>query len=412
MKPEDPSRRTFKGTSSKRRDPAQKELYSRILDKVFDELLTENAALEEQRSSVPMLVSELLQVSASQRKLLVRNSCRYRAWPLAEELLARSEAGWADDPAESEALAAVALEICDHLPGEGFRARLLNDLKAEAWSYIGNCRRILSDLRGAQRAFKEAESFLARGSQDPMERARIQDLRASLLGAQRDFDGAVSLLSEAISQYRQVRDSHREGRALVNQAKLLSTRGRPEEAIPILNRAAGLVDEDREPRLKLALRNNLLYILTDVGRLEEAFQLIPEIRELARKHASRHDRLRVLWTEGRLRQRLGQEKLAEEALSQVREGFIAAGVGYDVAQVSLDLASLYLEAGRTADVRRLAVETMPLFASRNVQRELLMAWQLFMEAAERDAATVGLLKKVAARIRRSEGLAAGFESTP
>jgi tetratricopeptide (TPR) repeat protein len=198
----------------------------------------------------------------------------------------------------------------------------------------------------------------------------------------------------------------------VNQAKLLSTRGRPEEAIPILNRAAGLVDEDREPRLKLALRNNLLYILTDVGRLEEAFQLIPEIRELARKHASRHDRLRVLWTEGRLRQRLGQEKLAEEALSQVREGFIAAGVGYDVAQVSLDLASLYLEAGRTADVRRLAVETMPLFASRNVQRELLMAWQLFMEAAERDAATVGLLKKVAARIRRSEGLAAGFESTP
>ncbi len=96
---------------------------------------------------------------------------------------------------------------------------------------------------------------------------------------------------------------------------------------------------------------------------------------------------------------MGQVEFAEEALRQVREGFIAAEIGYDVALVSLDLAALYLEAGRTAEVKQLAAEMLPIFASRQVHREAIMAWTVFRQAVEQEVATVRVIEEVAARIR-------------
>lgn len=411
MKSKDPGKSTPDCRCTKGESRLPHEAYGKVVDKVFSKVLVESGELEEQRISAPVLAEELLAHSSSQRRLLLRNSCRYHAWPLVEELLARCQEGWAEDPLTSEELATLALEICSHLKADGFRSRILNDLRAEAWSYVGNCRRIRSDLRAAQAAFGQAEESLAKGSADPSERARLDDLRSSLLGAQRDFDGAVAVLSKVTAYYRKIGNGHREGRALLKKAKFLSNAGRVEEAIPVLRRAAALLDCLQEPRMSVVVRHNLMATLIDAERLDEAQQLVPEVRELARKYANRHDRLRLLWTDGLLRQKLGQLELAEEALSQVRDGFIAASIGYDVAQASLDLAALYLETGRTAEVRRLAVETMPIFISLNVQRELLMAWQLFQEAAERDAATLRLVNEVAARIRDSLG-AIGSDAAP
>jgi hypothetical protein len=163
-----------------------------------------------------------------------------------------------------------------------------------------------------------------------------------------------------------------------------------------------LIDVETEPHLVLSLRNNLVSYLTESGRPDEAQELLPEFRNLAKKHGTRLERLRFLWTEGLLRRELGQKELAAEILGQVREGFLAAGIGYDVALVSLDLALLYLEAGKTEGARTLATESIPLFASRGVHRRALMAWNLFREAAERDALTLGLVQEVASRIRQSQ----------
>jgi tetratricopeptide (TPR) repeat protein len=376
--------------------------YTKVLDKVFKEVLAENGELDRQRTMIPELLAELEALTITQRRLLIRNSRRYQVWPLAEALLVECRSKWGDDPEHSECLAEVASEIADRVAADGYRAKLLSDLKAEIWCHIANCRRIKSDLDGAARAFGVAEQHLRSGSGDAMERARFLDLKSSLLRAQRKFSAAASALEEAIRIYRSSGDRHAEGRAQVNQAKLLADGGRPKDAIPVLERAACNIDGRREPRLILLLKWNLAYHLTEAGRPVEARSLLPEVRRLVRQHGGKHDRLRVLWLEGAVRSSLGQLELAEEALRQVREGFVAGGIGYDVALVSLDLAAVYLKAGKTDQVRRLAVETMPLFSSRNVKRELLVAWQLFKEAADRDIATLCLVGEVAGRIRKSQ----------
>jgi tetratricopeptide (TPR) repeat protein len=232
-----------------------------------------------------------------------------------------------------------------------------------------------------------------------MERARFLNLKASFFLDSRRFDEAASALEGAIQGFRSASDRHLEGRALLLFAKLLRDQGDTEESLRKLRQAEPLLDFARDPYLEYIHQYKVFVYLVDLGRSREARQMLPQVRELARKHAGRLDRLRLLWTEGLLCRNSGQKELAAAALLQVREGFIAEGIGYDVALVSLDLAGVYQESGCAAEVRQLAVETMPIFASLNVQRELVMAWALFVDATKEDLASFQVIEQVAAQIR-------------
>lgn len=78
---------------------------------------------------------------------------------------------------------------------------------------------------------------------------------------------------------------------------------------------------------------------------------------------------------------LGDLTAAEQAYVATRNGFIAQGLGYDTAIVSLDLAALYLRQGRTGDVQRIAEEMIPLLEAQDIHREAFAAIALFQEAA-------------------------------
>lgn len=389
-----------------------RDAYSGAMDRAFSSLIKESQDMEGQRAMVPVLLEELEGLSPRQQKLLVRNSSRFQTWAFAEALLDVARRGWTEDPRQSESLALLAVEVADRLAVHGLRVRLVNDLKAEAWGCVGNCRRIRTDFFQARVAFRKAERFLVEGSGDRLEAAHLFDLKASLLIDCGEFKKAERLLAGAIEEYRAANDPHLEGRALMKQAKLLRDSGRVDETIPVLERAAGLIDTAREPWLLFLLRKNLINHLLEAGRAEEAQGLMAEVRELARVHATRLERLRLLWTEGLLCSVLNKTEFAEQLLQQVREGFIAAEIGSDVALVSLDLAALYLESGRTEEARELATESIPLFTSRGVHREALAAWSLFREAAERDALTLGLVQEVAGRIRSAQSRPSGSADLP
>ena len=55
---------------------------------------------------------------------------------------------------------------------------------------------------------------------------------------------------------------------------------------------------------------------------------------------------------------------------------------YDTALVSLDLASLYAEQGRMAELKRIAEEMVPFFSSRQIHREALAALDYWRQAVE------------------------------
>jgi len=381
---------------------AARSNYDEVLDRGQQVLESRQAALEEERSRAPMLFVELLGCSPEQRELLLRNSRRFHTWGVFELCIERSLEMGTRDPAAAEELALLALRLSDDLDFSYYGARLVEDLRSRAWSYLANSRRIRSDLSGAEEAFEQAELHLEQGTRDPVERAIYLDLKASLYRGQRRFEEALKLLGRAVTIFLQCGHHHRAGRSLVNMSIVHHYRGEPAEGIPLLYRALDLIHPEDEPRLLLCARHNLVDYLAAAGRFREAQEMYRKTRPLYRDFTDAWTQNRRKWVKGKVVRGLGQLGQAESLFLAAQSGFIAEGIPYDTALVSLELATLYAEQGRTADLKRLAGEMVPIFSSLHIHREALAALAFVRQAAEAERASLEVVAGVAAYLRRAQ----------
>jgi hypothetical protein len=246
-----------------------------------------------------------------------------------------------------------------------------------------------------------ARELLEEGVGDPLTRAQVLNIEASLRRDQRRFEDSQQLLEEVIGIYRETGDAHMEGRALIKKAAAYRENGMAAGAAVLLRRALTLIEPDWDPRLVLCARHNLVTAFVDSGRLEEAEALLEDTRPLYGRFPDFSILLRRRWIEGRLA--AGQDRLeeAEAALEETRRGFIERGIGYDAALVSLDLAALYASRGRLSEVKALAEEMLPIFRSRDVHREAMAALIVFQHAARAESLTLRMVEEVAAYLRRA-----------
>ncbi|MBV8201759.1 MAG: hypothetical protein JOZ15_14145, partial [Acidobacteria bacterium] len=77
------------------------------------------------------------------------------------------------------------------------------------------------------------------------------------------------------------------------------------------------------------------------------------------------------------------------------------GNAYDAALATLELAEVYAALGRTADVKALARESMPVFHAQGVHREAQQALELFRRAAEAETISAELVRRVVTYLYRS-----------
>jgi hypothetical protein len=168
-----------------------------------------------------------------------------------------------------------------------------------------------------------------------------------------------------------------------------------------LQEAGKLVDPERDPRLVLCLRHNLMDNLATAGRFAEARDLLPDVEALCRASGSRLDEVRLRWIEGRIAAGLGDRAAARRLFDETRREFQARDMAFDAALVSLELAVLSIEEGKTPEVRELAEEMVEIFRARDVHREVLAALAVFQAAAGIDAATADLARDLAAYLTRA-----------
>jgi hypothetical protein len=87
---------------------------------------------------------------------------------------------------------------------------------------------------------------------------------------------------------------------------------------------------------------------------------------------------------------------------EIQQEFLSKGMGYDTALVSLDLAILYIQEQRTIELKRLAVEILPIFEARDVHREALATLVVFQRACEQERLTMQLATQLVAKLRRDQ----------
>lgn len=376
-------------------------IYDAALSASAGRLRALQSSYAKERNEAGGLLTELLKHPSERRLILVRNHHRFHAWGVLEQLLESSRQESILNPRASGELANLAIALSEQLDKTLYGAESINDLKGRAWAYLGNALRIRTDLLGAQEAFDHALTCLRQGTRDPWELAVWLDLKASLLRAQRRFEEAMRLLNRAQALFLAIGDRHYAGRVLVNMDNVLHHAGRPEEGIPLLYQALELLDPAQDAKLQLITHHNLIDDLTEASRYMEAQRLFIQTRPLYQRLDLPWFRYRRTWVEGKIARGLGQPDRAERLFLTARTGLIEEQLSYDAALISLDLAGLYAEQGRTAEMKQLAVEIVPIFFSLHVQREAIAAFNVWHQAAQAETAGAELAAQVVTALRRA-----------
>jgi tetratricopeptide (TPR) repeat protein len=358
--------------------------------------------LLQERAEAVDLLADLLQHQPDYREACLRGDPRFRTWGFVELLVVRSLEAAIQDTEQAEELGRLALTASSLLDPRFYGAEPIEDLRARAWGHIANARRVRSDLDGAERAFASSKERLRRGTQDPFTIAILLDLEGSLRRDQRQLGEAARLFAKAAGIFLGQGDPHRCGRSLLKLSTVQYFAGDLEEAMITLRRSLERLDLEREPRLRLHAGHNLADYLTLAERFEEALAVYRETRSLYREFPEPWVQNRRKWVRARILRGLGKPRLAESLLLAVRDGFLAEGVPFDTALVSLEIAALYAEQGRSGELKKLAGEMLPVFSSLRIHREALAALSFLLQAIQSESASARLVAAVASYLRQAE----------
>jgi len=323
---------------------------------------------------------------------------RYKAAGVAALLLAESRDLVRTQPAEAERVAALVGEVLRRVPGAGKEEWAIG-LAARAEAHRANALRIAGDLPAAAATFARLRASLAaRPLREAAVEAEVASLEASLRLGQREAVRAEELLGRALLLYRQLGDQKGEARIKIKTGMALYLLDRPLEALEALEEAAGLLDADRDHHLMASTVSARVALLCKLDRPEEAGRLLSRQMDLYEEVDDPHAGAMFRHLKGRVALGLGRLGEAEELLVASRDASLTLGRSYDAILTSLDLACVYLEAGKTAELRRLAQELVPTFRSRGVRPETLAALGLVARAVARQEVTRQLLGRLRDRV--------------
>jgi tetratricopeptide (TPR) repeat protein len=328
-------------------------------NRMFARLEPRIAVFAAQQQEAPALLRELLAQRPARRTALVGRNARFQTLSLCDLLLEHSLDTAARDPRAATALADLSLEMAKRLEGRDYGLGVIQDMRARAWGYRANASRLSLDLAGAEQALSLADSLAEDGSADPLEEARLLDLRAALCFDHGWYVEATELIQSVIEIYDDVKDLHRKGRSLIAQGVCYGGNSSSQKAVEHIKDGLRLLDHDLEPDLVPLARENLAWFLYDCGHSGSAQAEIDSLRQTCADRLDDSAELRLRWLEARLARRAGRPDEAEQRLCQLRQDFTDRGLRHEASMVILDLAILLYEQGRTLEARLLTEEMMP-----------------------------------------------------
>ena len=329
-----------------------------------------------------------------------------RRWLLAESLCSRSVEAAPHSAAEALRLARLAVQAAAQSKGSrAWRSRL----RGFARAFLANALRVAGRLREAEAEFAAAWRLWRGGAAgDPhgvLPEWRLLDLEASLRRDQRRFPEALALLDRA----RQTAPAGAAGRLGLSKAFILEQTGEFQAAGDLLREVTGQVEAYGTARDRLVAAFNSTVNLCHLCRYEEAQESFGNVCQLATVLGNDLDEVRIAWLGGRVAMGLGNREEAREALEKVRDQFSERSNGVAMAAVTLELAVLYLENGRTAEVKDLAQAMAWVFSSEGIARETLAALRLFCDAARQEKATLVQARRLLVVLERGIRAAGGAE---
>jgi tetratricopeptide (TPR) repeat protein len=379
--------------------PSCRALYDRLQEikddlGYFDELV---ALLESE--TAPDLAAALESLPPAEQLQAAETDESFHTSGLCIYLIQQSRQSCLSDARRALDLAILAARIALALPKDAYHPEWVQDLQARAFAYLANALRVSGELKAADRAFADAERRFS--WQNPAIEAELLNLKSSLRREQRRYPEALEASAASLKICRDLSDRRGILSNHLLQAKIYEATEDWASACDVLHRAeteAGLADD---PRLFSMVQANLVTCLVRAGRPAEAQKRLPQAQALYEQHGGDTDRLRLRWTGALLLQAQGRPDEAARELEAVQIGFLDRRMPVDATLVSLDLAVALFHAGRAEALKTLAAEILPIFETRGLTTEAVVAYTLlqFQRAVEGRTFTVQLAAELARRVR-------------
>ncbi|HEX9737327.1 MAG TPA: AraC family transcriptional regulator [Thermoanaerobaculia bacterium] len=329
---------------------------------------------------------------AAERRDLVKKRWRLASVELFRLLVQRSIESSRNDVQRGVELSEAAIDCLDALRGQIDRP-LFERLQAEGWTWVANARRRARDFPNAEEALGRAELAI-KPVTDADVRTAFLIVKSSLRMEQRRLDEAQKLADRAVAMLETTADPKLGVMGLAHRANLFLMMEQPEDAVADYWHGRKLADQIEDKYLRATVYQGLTVSLAKLGRHQQVARFLPVARALFQELAFHKALCHLEWTEAFIAWDLGRLDLAENHFTTARKGFIDEDEAYESAMVALDLALLYSEQGKSADVLRLVSEVIPVFASLKVHREALMAVRLLEQAVAAQEVSTATLKKV------------------
>jgi tetratricopeptide (TPR) repeat protein len=362
--------------------------------------------VERERERARVVLPAVLQAEDETELAAVTEEIR-GTWAYCELLLECSHELRHRDTQRMLWFAEIAKRAAENLNPKRYGRDAVFDRQALAWAELGNAYRVTDRLGEADHALQIARERSARGSGDPLLRARILGLTAWQRTARRSFGEAVALLDHALGIYRSFGDRHLTGKALIERAFVCIVARDDEPVLDLLREGLSLIDARREPKLALAACHNMLCLMVDRGEFDRARRLLFDNHHLYIQDGDPLNLLKKRWLEGQIAAGLGRLESAERAFRQVKEEFSEAHLPYKAAIVGLELGLVLLRQERSAEVLVLVREIVAVFKVLHIGREALGALLLLREACEQEYVSQEILSDALSLLKDLERDPAG-----
>jgi tetratricopeptide (TPR) repeat protein len=319
---------------------------------------------------------------AQRDRVIESRACHSSAF--LEILLAelRSASSWKD----SEFFGNLALLAIKGMDERKCPATLKNDLLAGVWIELANTRRIGSEWHHAAAALQKAEQYLAEGSGNPLPRARMFSITASLRAEQGHLSEAMSLLERCHQIYEAGKDWHWVARTLVQMA-YTSIETEPERGLVLLDQAAPLIPTE-DVSLRWLAANLRSGGLIEIGQIEQALLVFQEAESLLAAQTRPNAKLRNTFTAARLLEALGRTKEAEKLFEEVIAEGLEREWYKDALLDFLYLFGFHIRAGATEKAIAVCQRALAQLDLLELGHDQLRAvWTQLRDAAGRQALT-------------------------
>lgn len=332
-----------------------------------------------ERMQAEVLWEDMHRLPWSEQRDLVRHHQRFSTAALVDFLLEKSREEGRRERVRGVEIARLALEAASAQEGVG-NADGTSSLKAVAWAWLGNAKRLALDFAGADQAFEAARRLLPKDA--PGVQGELLVLQATLCRWQRRFQEALELADRGLPLLRENGRHELLARGLLLRGIVRRELGDLPAAVADNEAALALLDLDRDRALILTARFNLSRCLVELSS-PVAEQAVTEVRALAEEMPDLASAtLSVEWLEGLLAASQGQWERAQRRLEEAKDRLLESKREAAAAVLNLDLAWVYLRCGDRIAARRLVEEALPMFESLAFCDEQLAATILRDDARE------------------------------